>query len=108
MTKAKPKPTYAHVIGRRYAIIPYESEEFIGEIDHQTHEVFINNKAGDEEATDCLIHELLHCAEAHLKVRLPERACKMLETMVVSMMRDNGVDLSPLTRKVKLARRRHK
>lgn len=108
MTKPKPKPVYAHVIGRRYEIIPYDHEDYMGEICHFEHKIWINNRASAEEATDCLVHEMLHCTEAHLKVRLTERSIKALETTVVSMMRDNGVDLSPLTRKIRLARRRHK
>jgi len=105
---AKPKPVYLHVLGRRYELVPYESDNNIGEVSHWNHQVFINNDACIEEAVDCVVHELLHTVEAHLSAKIREQDIKKLETVVVSMMRDNGVDLAPLERKIKLARRRYK
>lgn len=92
-------PETLKVLGYIYTVFKRTDREGFGDMGHCRPErlsLDILEHLDPQQSRSTLLHEILHALDHHLQMNLDESQVRQLETGLMTLLLDNGVDLSPL------------
>lgn len=84
------------ILGFHYDLVLREDKDDFGKMDIMNGTMFIDTQASEQIQQSTVLHEALHALDTHLSLRLGHNRIRLLEAGLFALLRDNGVDLSPL------------
>ena len=88
-----------NILGYEYRVVSYETADdsgSYGRFHSKTQKLQIANDLCVEQKISTVLHEILEAVNYHLEIQLTHQNIMSLETALYQVMKENGIDLTPL------------